>query len=120
MINSPILGIVLGLTGYEHMAGRYGVELRDPWADKRVVEFFLRLPLRYKVRDGWTKYLVRTAFGTELEAKVRQRLGKEHLGWHFASRLMTETAAFVIANPGDTTWKGTLGDYVDLDAVRAR
>ena len=63
VINSPILGIVLGLTGYEHMAGRYGVELRDPWADKRVVEFFLRLPLRFKVRDGWTKYLVRSAFG---------------------------------------------------------
>jgi len=119
VINSPILGIVLGLTGYEHMAGRYGVELRDPWADKRVVEFFVRLPLRYKVRDGWTKYLVRTAFGSDLAAKVRQRLGKEHLGWHFASRLMTETAASV-SQTLERDLNKVLGDYVDLEAVRSR
>ena len=119
VINSPILGIVLGLTGYEHMAGRYGVELRDPWADKRVVEFFVRLPLRYKVRDGWTKYLMRTAFGSDLEANVRKRLGKEHLGWHFASRLMTETAAFVSQTLGRDL-DHLLGDFVDVDAVRTR
>ncbi len=119
VINSPILGIVLGLTGYEHMAGRYGVELRDPWADKRVVEFFLRLPLHFKVRDGWTKYLMRSAFGSELEAKVRQRLGKEHLGWHFASRLMRETPKF-ISQTLENDLENTLGDYVDLDALRVR
>jgi asparagine synthase (glutamine-hydrolysing) len=119
VINSPILGIVLGLTGYEHMAGRFGVELRDPWADRRVVEFFLRLPLRFNVRDGWTKYLVRSAFGNELEAKVRQRLGKEHLGWHFASRLMRETPGFV-SKALEINLDHTLGDYVDLDALRTR
>lgn len=119
VISSPVLGTVLGLTGYEHMAGRYGVELRDPWADKRVVEFFLRLPLRYKVRDGWTKYLVRSAFGAELENNVRQRLGKEHLGWHFASRLMRETQSFV-SQTMENDLEHTLGDYVDLRVLRTR
>jgi len=119
VIHSPILGIVLGLTGYEHMAGRHGVELRDPWADKRVVEFFVRLPLRHKVRDGWTKVLVRTAFGPDLQANVRRRLGKEHLGWHFASRLMRETSEFV-SRTLEQDFDTVLGNYVDLEAVRKR
>lgn len=119
VIHSPSLGIVLGLTGCEHMAGRYGIELRDPWADKRVVEFFVRLPLRYKVRDGWTKYLVRTTFEQDLPTHVLQRLGKEHLGRHFPSRLMTETAAFV-AQTLEKDLDNVLKAYVDLEAVRTR
>ncbi len=89
----PPHGIGSGLTGYDRVAGRYGVEFRDPWSDKRVVEFWLRLPLKYKIRNGWTKYLVRTSFADELSPNVRWRLGKEHLGWNFASRLMKETHA---------------------------
>lgn len=117
VIGSPTFGIVLGLTGDERMAGRYGVELRDPWADKRVVEFFLRLPPSFKVRDGWTKYLVRTAFGSELDDDVCRRLGKEHLGWRFAGRLMIETSAFV-SQTLEQDLDNTLGVYINLDAVR--
>ena len=85
-------GLVSGLSGYDRVAGRYGVELRDPWADKRVVEFFLRLPFRYKLRNGWTKHLARTAFALDLDDKVRWRRGKEHLGPHFYQSLMDEWA----------------------------
>jgi asparagine synthase (glutamine-hydrolysing) len=95
VLNSPTFGIVLGLTGYEHMAGRYGVELRDPWSDKRLIEFFLRLPIRHKMRNGWTKYLIRTSFASDLEPIIRTRRSKEHLGWRFAERLMVETQEFV-------------------------
>ena len=111
-------GPVLGLTGYERVAGRYGVELRDPWADKRVAEFFLRLPLKYKVRDGWNKYLARSAFAPDLEDSVRWRLGKEHLGWQFTARLMEETDAFI--EPILEQGLEAARDYVDADTVRAR
>ena len=72
----PPHGIASSLAGYERVAGQYGVELRDPWSDKRVVEFWLRLPLKYKVRNGWTKYLVRSTFAPDLAPEVRWRLGK--------------------------------------------
>jgi asparagine synthase (glutamine-hydrolysing) len=110
-------GPVLGLTGFERVAGRYGVELRDPWADKRVAEFFLRLPLMYKVHDGWTKYLARNAFAADLEDSVRWRIGKEHLGWQFTVRLMEESDALMgpILEPD----LATAGEYVDIDTVRA-
>jgi asparagine synthase (glutamine-hydrolysing) len=118
LLNSPTFGVELGLTGYEHMAGRFGVELRDPWSDKRVIEFFLHLPLSYKIRKGWTKYLVRAAFVSELDAVVASRMSKEHLGWRFADRLMAETRDFV----SRTLEKDleVIENYVDPKAVLAR
>jgi len=111
-------GPVLGLSGYERVAGRHGVELRDPWADKRVAEFFLRLPLKYKIRDGWNKYLTRSAFAQDLEDSVRWRLGKEHLGWQFTVRLMDESEASMesMLEIGLELAR----EYVDVDVVRAR
>ncbi len=111
-------GTVLGLSGYERVAGRYGVELRDPWADKRVAEFFLRLPLKYKIRDGWNKYLARVAFAADLEDSVRWRLGKEHLGWQFTVRLMEEIDPFI--EPVLEQGLEATRDYVDAAVVRAR
>ncbi|HOW77132.1 MAG TPA: asparagine synthase-related protein [Candidatus Competibacteraceae bacterium] len=115
---SMAAGLELGLTGYERVAGRFGVELRDPWADKRVVEFFLRLPLGQKVRNGWTKHLVRAAFAPDLEEGVRRRLGKEHLGWQFISRLMDETGESVSSALAQGLDQLEL--YVNVNAVRAR
>ena len=43
----------------DRTAGALGMETRLPFLDYRVVEFACRLPLRHKLRDGWTKYLLR-------------------------------------------------------------
>ena len=110
-------GIVVGLEGYERVAGRFGVELRDPWADKRVLEFFVRLPLHYKIQNGWTKYLVRSAFARDLNRSVRWRIGKEHVGWNFSQKLLNETKAFA---PQFTKNKlGPLTEYIDQSVVLA-
>jgi asparagine synthase (glutamine-hydrolysing) len=37
-------GITRGAEGYDRVAARYGIEPRHPWTDKRLVEFYLRLP----------------------------------------------------------------------------
>lgn len=113
---SPPFGLTSGLSGYDRVAGRHGVELRDPWSDLRVVEFFLRLPLEYKVRDGWTKYIVRRAFAPDLAPEVTWRVGKEHLGWNFPYRLMSETGGLVerLFEQG----LGVAGNYVDVQAAR--
>ena len=109
-------GVMLGLAGYDRVAARHGVELRDPWADKRVLEFFVRLPLKYKVRNGWTKFLPRTAFATDLDASVLWRSDKEHLGWLFVSRLMDETRSFVAATLEQS--HNVLDEYIDLVCVQ--
>ena len=112
----PPHGIASSLGGYNRVAGKAGVELRDPWADRRVVEFWVRLPLQYKFRGGWTKYLVRRAFENELPAEVVWRVGKQHVGWNFFYRLMDET-------PQRTTFTMEQGlqkvdNFVDPQAAR--
>jgi asparagine synthase (glutamine-hydrolysing) len=37
----------------------HSLESREPFLDQRLVEFCLRLPLSYKIRNGQTKYLLR-------------------------------------------------------------
>jgi asparagine synthase (glutamine-hydrolysing) len=37
----------------------HGMETRLPFLDYRLVEFAYRLPWRFKIRQGWTKYLIR-------------------------------------------------------------
>lgn len=111
-------GVMLGLAGYDRVAARHGVELRDPWADRRVLEFFVRLPLKYKVRDGWTKFIARKAFAPDLDAHVLWRSDKEHLGWNFVARLMEESHPFVSTTLEQN--RRLLEEYVDLRAIRPR
>ena len=108
-------GIVSGLAGYGRVAGRYGVVVRDPWADRRVLEFFRRLPMEYKVKDGWTKYIVRMAFASDLDKNVRRRRGKEHLGWNFARSVMESSREFVYSRlEGDL---GALEAYINREVL---
>ncbi len=77
-------GILRGLEGYERVAGHFGVEMRDPWADRRVLELMLRVPVTLKTRDGWTKHFVRDEFQADVGGEVVWRTDKTHLGWRFS------------------------------------
>jgi asparagine synthase (glutamine-hydrolysing) len=113
----PPYGIASSLGGYNRVAARWGIEIRDPWSDRRVIEFCLRLPLEWKYRDGWTKYIVRRAFERELPRIVTQRIGKQHVGWHLLCRFMDDSRA---AADGILERElGTVDNFVDADAARA-
>jgi len=114
----PPYGLALGLTEYDRVGGRYGLEMRDPWGDRRVVAFWLGLPLEHKVRNGWMKYLVRAGFEAELPAKVRWRTGKEHLGWQFYDRLKKETVALACGHLEKDFVM--IEEYVDKKALAER
>lgn len=84
-------GLTHSRSAMPRVAGRCGVESRDPWEDRRVIEFFLKLPVQFRVRNGRTKYLVRSAFQNDLADCVRLRQGKEHLGNQFTAAVLRET-----------------------------
>jgi len=89
--------------------------MRDPWADKRVLEFFLHLPIDQLFRDGWTKYLARSTFAPDLEDFVPWRNDKEHHGWMVLDRLMCDSGEFI-----DQTMNEDLGlieAYIDRAAA---
>lgn len=74
------IGVVRGLEGYERVAGRYGVQLRDPLADRRLISFCLALPLHWRDREGWTKYIARRWASAALPDVCVWRSDKIHLG----------------------------------------
>ena len=44
-----------GLERYSRAAAGAAVDARDPFVDRRVIEFTTRLPGRFLMRDGWRK-----------------------------------------------------------------
>jgi asparagine synthase (glutamine-hydrolysing) len=108
-------GAMVGLEGYDRVAGTQGIELRDPWSDMRVLEFFTRLPLHYKVRQGWLKPVVRDVYGQILGKKVSMRKDKEHVGWRLYDRFVDRhqrTMSKKLRDAGDP-----LRRYVDITAL---
>lgn len=115
-LENRVAMICSGLSGFNSVAGRCGVEARDPWSDIRVLDFFSRLPDHYKVRDGWTKFPVRSAFREELPQLVRQRLDKQHLGWKFTLRLMGESSGWRSSRLQEDL--DEIAEYVDINKVK--
>lgn len=99
------------------ISARFGMESRDPWADRRVVDFFRGLPMEQKVRNGWTKYLVRSAFQADLPPGVVWRRDKEHLGPSVTRGLMERSRALVDSLFNEEL--STITRYVNADNVRA-
>jgi len=62
---------------YYHVAESvFGVEFRHPFFDRRLVEFMLSLPPRYKLYKGRSKFLLRKAMKGILPEKIRRRTDK--------------------------------------------
>ena len=66
-----------------HLAG-WGIDVRDPTADRRLVEFCLAVPPDQYLRDGVRRALARTAFADRLPAAIvnETRKGYQAADWH--------------------------------------
>lgn len=70
-----LLGSTLGrLLRYDdRTSAAHGMETRLPLLDYRLVEYAYRLPWKHKIRQGWTKYLVRRYLDRHLPESVAWR-----------------------------------------------
>ncbi len=80
--------LTVGVERYDRVAALCSVEPRHPLLDKRVVEFCVSLPWNQKVRNGWSKYIVRKTAEKTLPLDVCWRKGWEQIGWIFTSAWM--------------------------------
>ena len=71
----------------DRAAAAFSVELRHPFADTRMVEFCLSLPAEYKLRDGWSRFILRHAMGGILPDQVRWRERHSNLAPNFVRAL---------------------------------
>lgn len=80
----------------------HSVESRLPFLDYRLVEFSLRCPPSLKLRDGWSKWLLRNALVDTLPEKIRLR--KTKLGFHTPERRWMQLG---LQNGHRPLWEGT-------------
>lgn len=64
--------------------GGWGIDTRDPTADRRLVEFCLSVPLDQFLRNGVPRALARDAFGDRVPQTVlrQRRKGYQGVDWH--------------------------------------
>jgi asparagine synthase (glutamine-hydrolysing) len=79
--------LTVGRERYDRVASALGIEPRDPFLDRRVVDFCVRLPGEQRLAGGWPKIVLRRAMAGQLPDAVRWRRGKEHLGYDFTASL---------------------------------
>lgn len=54
----------------------HSLEVRHPFLDHRLVNYLVNLPANYKIRNGWTKFILRSRF-TGLPHAIRWRTDKQ-------------------------------------------
>ena len=72
-----------GRERYARIAATTGTEARDPFLDKRVVEYCSGLPGRFRLKNGWPKMILREIMADKLPHEVLWTRRKPHLGWLF-------------------------------------
>lgn len=82
--------VTAGRERYARLASALAVEARDPFLDKRVVDFCTRLPGRLRQRDGWPKIILRDIMAGKLPDDARWQRGKPHIGWLFNAAVTQE------------------------------
>ena len=70
-------------------AAAYNIELRFPFWDKRLVEFCLSLPPEQKIRQGWTRMIMRQGLRGILPPEIEWRGGKSNLAPGFRHGFFT-------------------------------
>ena len=61
---------------FDRVSSAFSIESRHPLLDHRIVEFFFSLPATKKIRNGWTKYVLRNAMKGLIPEAVRKNRKK--------------------------------------------
>jgi len=109
--------VAVGLERYDRVASKWGIDVRHPLFDLRLVELCFSLPWHLKNRNGWTKYILRRATRGVLPEQVRWRRNNANVMSLFTSMVVACERSFaqeIIENHA-----GALEAYVDIGAVRS-
>jgi len=98
--------------------GGWGIELRDPTADRRLVELCLSIPADQYLRHGETRALARRAFADRLpETVVREtRKGLQAIDWHEGLSAARDEVALEVERIAETP--GATGT-LDVERMKA-
>lgn len=108
--------VALFLEEGNHFAAAGGVETRHPFYDPRVLAYCVALPPDQKLRNGWTRFILRESMRGILPESIRTRTDKASLSPNFARNLLQMEDQRIVSLLDDAG--GLLAQYVNLDTVR--
>ena len=79
----------------DKVSSRLGVEIRFPFFDRRLIEFCLALPVRFKLARGWDRFILRQFMAKHLPKSVSRRVQKANLSANFNSGLWPRQASLI-------------------------
>ncbi|MGH9503141.1 MAG: asparagine synthase (glutamine-hydrolyzing) [Terriglobales bacterium] len=106
---------------FEHsgrLAATMGIETRHPFCDRRVIEFFLSLPLKVKTYSPLPKRVIRAGMAGILPEMVRGRTLLAHPGTAFMGSLLKQHLALSGASQFNQSL-GLVQRYVNLGVVES-
>ncbi len=97
-------------------AAAFSLESRFPYTDRRLAEFCLAVPPAQKLRDGWTRTILRRAMSDYLPEKIRWRSSKGNIAANFHQGLLNRDRQLleetIFAAPK------TIEPYVNISALK--
>ncbi len=75
-LTNTMRSLIFDTSAYSVVSKHYGINFHHPFLDRRLIEFMLSLPSKFKYREGVKKVLLRKAMETVLPEKIRQRQDK--------------------------------------------
>ena len=100
------------------IAASMRIETRHPFSDRRVIEFFLSLPLKMKTFAPLPKRVIRAGMKGILPEKVRCRTRFAHPGGSFATSLVARSAS-ILEPVTFSRILASVGEYVNVNSVEA-
>jgi asparagine synthase (glutamine-hydrolysing) len=75
-VNNCVIGLNNLLRFADRNSMAFSREMRLPFLSHHLVEFLFSLPNEFKIKDGWTKYVMRKAFEPILPKEITWRVDK--------------------------------------------
>jgi len=110
--------LTAGRERYARQSAAAGMEARDPFLDKRVVDYCAGLPGRVLIKDGWPKAILRQAMADRLPDEVRWARRKPHLGPAVRAAIVGQLDKNGMLHLSEL--RKALTGYVDQSALEAR
>lgn len=86
----------------------HSVEARVPFIDYKLLELALSIPINYKIKDGWSKYILRRCFGQNEPKEIVWR--KNKFGFEAPTDIWMENKEFFIDEIKSSTFLSKIID----------
>jgi len=98
-------------------AGASSIDVRFPFWDKDLIEFCLSIPASQKIKNGWTRMIMRRAMSGILPPTIQWRPGKTDMAPAFNYGFVKFGREILIENI--VKHSGPIAEYVDIKSLRA-